>query len=108
MFNFNHAADLFTGNGRQHWRQPLSYKRFSRAADAIAFAVEELSNKKFLSSHLQVDDHRFDGMGIRKLYDSPDYPLVRKPGISTPGTVAPAASDLQGQDLAHSDTPAVA
>jgi hypothetical protein len=63
--------------GRQRMRQPTGYGRFARAADALRFAVEELPPKLFLSALLKVADKRFDGEGIRRLYESVEHPLVR-------------------------------
>jgi hypothetical protein len=51
--------------------------RFDRAADAIRFAMEQLSSKLLVGAFLQVDEARIDGQGIRHLYDSAEYPLVR-------------------------------
>ena len=65
-----------TGQGRR--RQPDGYGRFARAADAIRFAIEELPPKLFLHTYLKVDQVRFDRGGIRRLYESAEYPLPRK------------------------------
>jgi len=64
--------------GRQRMRQPTGYGRFARAADAIRFAVEELPPKLLLAAQLKVADKRFDGDGIRRLYESVEYPLARR------------------------------
>jgi hypothetical protein len=81
-FDYDTAADLFGyGNppakGRRIKRQPLDYRRFARAADAIRFAIEEMPAQMLSSICLEVDDTRFDGAGIRELYDSAAYPLAR-------------------------------
>jgi len=59
-------------------RQPTVYGRFARAADAIRFAVEELPPELLLAAQLKVADKRFDGDGIRRLYESIEYPLARR------------------------------
>ena len=52
--------------------------RFARAAYAIRFAIEELPADRLSATCLEVDEQTFDGDGIRRLYDSEDYPLVRR------------------------------
>jgi len=47
------------------------------AADAVRFAIEELPSEFLLGAHLEVDEERYDGPGIRRLHQSMDYPLVR-------------------------------
>ena len=49
-----------------------------------------------LGAFLEVEEERFDGKGIRALYDSPDYPLPpasprRRPRQSPPPPRHPAA-----------------
>ena len=65
--------------GRWRMRQPTGYGRFARAADAIRFAIEELPPELLLAAQLKVAEERFDGDGIRRLYESVEYPLVRRP-----------------------------
>jgi hypothetical protein len=59
-------------------RQPIGYGRFARAADAIRFAIEELPPDLLLTAQLKVAGERFDGSGIRRLYESDEYPLARR------------------------------
>ena len=49
-----------------------------RAADAIRFAIEELPPDLLLRAQLKVDEKQFDGDGMRQLYESAEYPLVRR------------------------------
>lgn len=77
-FDFNAAADLFPAKSRKFRRQFVSYRRYIRAAEAIRFAIEELPADSLLGTYLEVGEARFDSRAIRELYDSIDYPLVRR------------------------------
>ncbi|MGB8486245.1 MAG: hypothetical protein WCD67_08260 [Xanthobacteraceae bacterium] len=77
-FNYSSQAELFPTRNRKSRRQPLGYRRFDRAADAIRFAIEELPSQSLAGAYLEVDEQRFDSIGIRRLYDSTDYPLTRR------------------------------
>jgi Arc/MetJ-type ribon-helix-helix transcriptional regulator len=60
----------------------MGYRRFSNAAEAIRFAVEELSPALLVGAHLQVEDDRFGSDEIRQLYERAEYPLVRRAASS--------------------------
>jgi hypothetical protein len=76
-FDYGTAAELFSTRARNSRRQPLGYKRFPRAVDAIRFAIEELPPQLLIGTYLQVDESRYEGAEIRRLYDRADYPLTR-------------------------------
>ena len=59
-------------------RKPIGYGRFARAADAIRFAIEELPPELLPAAQLKVGEERFDSAGIRRLYESVEYPLARR------------------------------
>jgi hypothetical protein len=82
IFDYEAEAELFSARNRKSSRQSSGYKRFDRAADAIRFAIEDLPPEQLMRAHLQVEEARFDGNGIRRLYDAPTYPLARRGGAA--------------------------
>ena len=77
-FDYNAPADLFPSRSPKGNR-PAGYRRFETAAEAIRYAIEEMSPDFLVGTVLEVDEERIDGGGIRSLYDSAAYPLTRKP-----------------------------
>jgi hypothetical protein len=84
LFDYSTAAELYSNKGRKFRRQPLGYRRFARAADAIRFAIEEMPADLLHSACLEVDEVRFDSRAIRRLYDSTEYPLARAAADALP------------------------
>lgn len=77
-FDYNTEAELFPSRNRKSRGQTIGYRRFAQAADAIRFAIEELAPERLLGACLEVDEERYDREGIRRLYESDDYPLARQ------------------------------
>jgi hypothetical protein len=75
-FNYAAPAELFFNRGSGRQAVKMSYRRFPTAAEAIAFAVEELGVGRGFAT-LQVDDARFERATIQRLYEDPAYPLLR-------------------------------
>jgi hypothetical protein len=77
-FDYDAEAELFAMRKRIPRRQPLGYKRFPRAAQAIRFAIEDLPANLLVGAFMEVDDRRYDSDAIRRLYESAAYPLARR------------------------------
>jgi hypothetical protein len=76
-FDYNAAAELFPTRRRVPRRQPLGYKRFAQAAQAIRFAMEDLPPELLVGAYLEVEEERYSSDAIRRLYESAEYPLPR-------------------------------
>lgn len=76
-FDFTAAAELFPARSWKARSHGIGYKRFSDAAEAVRYAIEDLPPECLLGTYLEVEEERFDSGGIRRLYDSTQYPLKR-------------------------------
>ena len=76
-FDYDNPVELFMAKRKGGTRQPLRYRRFTTAAKAIRFVIEDVPSERTLGVWLQVGDDRFNAEAIQRLYESPDYPLKR-------------------------------
>ncbi|HVY56814.1 MAG TPA: hypothetical protein VHA77_03100 [Xanthobacteraceae bacterium] len=81
-FDYDAEAELFPPRSRRSGTRAMGYRRFDRAADAIRFAVEDVPPDLLVGACLEVAEARFDSNAIRRLYESPQYPLIRPVGGS--------------------------
>jgi hypothetical protein len=77
-FDYAASAELFMPKRKPGTRQALSYRRFTTAAEAIRFAIEEFPSIRTLGAWMQVGEERFNGDDIRRLYESASYPRRRR------------------------------
>jgi hypothetical protein len=79
-FDYSTEAELFPLLRTRKFTKGglVGYKRFTSAAEAIRFAVEQLPPDLLRGAYLEVAEERFDANGIRQLYESDTYPLVRR------------------------------
>jgi len=82
-FDYRAPAELYASASKTG-KRPMRYTRFRSAAEAIKYAVEELPPELLIGSTLEVNEERFDGFGIRALYDSASYPLRRRKNAHFP------------------------
>ncbi len=77
-FDFACEAELFSVYSRKTGKRPVKYRRFTRADEAVKFAVEELSAEFFPGIQLEVAERRYNSGDVRRLYDSSRYPMTRR------------------------------
>ena len=76
-FDFSAPAELFPGRSNKG-RDRFTYKRFDTAAEALRFAVEDMSAHALLGAYLESEETRCGAQEIRHLYESAAYPLKRR------------------------------
>ena len=76
-FDYNAPAEIFAGRSMRGPRA-MRYQRFETGAEALRFAIEVLPPANLLGAIMEANERRYWHTEIRKLYDSPAYPLPRK------------------------------
>ena len=77
-FDYTASADLFSMTNRNGRRQPMNYKHFESAAEAIRYAIEEIPTQNLVGTLLETDEARHDSKAIYRLYASSNFPLERR------------------------------
>jgi hypothetical protein len=75
--DYNASAGLYPCKTNKRTTR-VRYRRFDTVAEAVRFAIEDMPDVQLRGCVLEVDETRFDGNGIRRLYDAQDYPLLRR------------------------------
>jgi hypothetical protein len=78
-FDYDAPAEVYITSASGSKPKPVTYRRFARSAEAIRFAIEELTHKMQRGVAMEVGDERFELAQILDLYDSEQYPLERRP-----------------------------
>lgn len=65
-----------------HRRGGLDYHRFDTLAEAVRYAIEELTPAKLAGAFIETDDIRYDGAEIEALYHASAYPFARLEGAA--------------------------
>jgi hypothetical protein len=86
-FDYKAPAELFPSRVKIG-RARIAYRRFASAAEALRFAVEETPASALLGAYIEVNEARLDMREAQRLYDSPAYPLKRKPKAAASGAPA--------------------
>ncbi len=94
-FDYGAEAELFSGAARPYRGQPMGYRRFATAAEALRFAIEELAPAALAGAAIEVGDQRLDMHDMRLLYEPSAYPLARR--LRTDRVSAPTRLGSRGR-----------
>ena len=73
-------ADADRARSRATYRNSLAYRRFTSAAAAVRYAIEDLLPAELAATVLVVNGDRHEPAAIRALYAAGAYPLRRRGG----------------------------
>lgn len=74
-FDYSVPAEVFALKRKKYG--PVAYRRFKTAAEAIRYAVEELSRSVLDGTFIETEAERLDARAIQQLYGGDRYPLKR-------------------------------
>jgi hypothetical protein len=80
-FNYDVPGEFYSRKS-PGYRKPsgLAYQRFNTAAEAIRFAMEDISPAALGGCTLVVEEERLGVKELKALYVSPSFPLPRRKG----------------------------
>ena len=67
-FQFDAPAELFVGSARGFARRTMQYRRFETGAEAIRYAIEQLSPELLRAAAIESRGERLEADEIRQLY----------------------------------------
>lgn len=76
--DYRAAAELFPAPRHRHGQ--LAYHRFDTLAEALRFAMEELTTPQLNGAFIEAEEVRYGAVEIAALYNAAGYPLQRKSG----------------------------
>lgn len=87
-FQFDASAEVFTIARHTRRKEPMIYRRFPNAGEAIRYAIEDLPANELEGTTIETQDTRLEVAEIRGLYERQDYPLPRRRPRVGPKTAA--------------------
>jgi hypothetical protein len=85
-FNYDMPGEFYSRKSQGLGPSGLAYRRFDTVAEAIRFAIEDLSPAALGGCMLEVGGQRFGGKEVKALYASPRFPLQRAKGLQARST----------------------
>ena len=76
LVDYKCSAELFPASSAR--RGKVGYRRFDSLAEALRYAVEELSPALIVGAYLEANEVRYAASEMRQLYDAEAYPLPRR------------------------------
>lgn len=75
-FDFTHPVDVYLAKRRNQGRG-VAFRRFASGAEAVRYLIEDVGSDNLGGTVIECEAGRFSAPDIRKLYDSPAYPLAK-------------------------------